>query len=79
MGLLTGLITWPLAPVRGVIWLAERIQEQAERQHYDPAEIRRQLELVDEARRRGELSEAECAALEEDLLDRLLHPPPRGT
>jgi hypothetical protein len=29
MGLIIGLLTLPLAPVRGTIWLAERIQEQA--------------------------------------------------
>ena len=27
MGLITGLLTLPLAPVRGTVWLAERIQE----------------------------------------------------
>jgi len=73
MGLLSGLVTWPLAPVRGVVWLAERLQEEAERRYYDPGEIRRQLEWVDEARRSGELPEEECAAMEEDLLARLLH------
>jgi len=31
VGLITGLLTLPLAPVRGTVWLAERIQEQAER------------------------------------------------
>ena len=25
MGLITGLLTLPLAPVRGTVWLAERI------------------------------------------------------
>ena len=32
MGLIMGLLTLPLAPVRGTVWLAERIQEQAERE-----------------------------------------------
>ncbi|MDT7626140.1 MAG: hypothetical protein QOF99_7041, partial [Pseudonocardiales bacterium] len=51
MGLLTGLLTLPLAPLRGVLWVSELIRDHAEQQYYDPAEIRRQLELVDEARR----------------------------
>lgn len=72
MGLLTGLLGLPLAPVRGVAWVAGRIQEQAEEQYYDPARIRAELEAVDEARRSGELSEEECAALEDDLIARLM-------
>jgi hypothetical protein len=31
------------------------------------------MERVDEARRTGELSEEECAELENDLLQRLMH------
>ena len=75
MGLLTGLLTLPLAPLRGVLWVAEVVRDDAERQYYDPAEIRRQLELVDEARRSGELPEEECAVLEDELLARLMHGP----
>jgi Gas vesicle protein G len=73
VGLVTGLLGLPLAPVRGVIWLAEQILEQAEEQFYDPARIRAQLEQVDEARRSGELSEEECVAIENELLQRLMY------
>lgn len=72
MGLLTGLLGLPLAPVRGAVWLAGRIQEQAEEQYYDPARIRAELDAVDEARRSGELTEEECAELENDLIARLM-------
>ena len=72
MGLVTGLLGLPLAPVRGVMWLAEQILEQAEEQFYDPARIRAQLEQVDEARRSGELSEEECVEIENELLQRLM-------
>jgi hypothetical protein len=75
MGLLSGLLGLPLAPVCGVVWIADVIRQQAEKQYYDPTEIRRQLELVDAARRDGELSEAEAAELEDQLLARLM----RGT
>ena len=74
MGFVTGLLGLPLVPVCGVLWLAERILEQAEEQFYDPARIRAQLEQVDEARRRGELSEEECAEIEDALLQRLMYP-----
>jgi cytochrome c-type biogenesis protein CcmI len=72
MGLLTGLLTLPLAPVRSVAWLAERILEQAEQQLYDPAVIRRQLAEIDAARRSGRLPEDEAAALENELLSRMM-------
>ena len=55
------------------MWLAEQILEQAEEQFHDPARIRAQLEQVDEARRRGELSEEECAEIENELLQRLMY------
>lgn len=73
MGLLTGLLGLPLAPLRGVLWLAEQILEQAEEQYYDAARIRAQLERIDEARRTGELSGDECAALENELLQRMMN------
>jgi chorismate mutase len=73
VGLVTGLLGLPLAPLRGVIWLAEQVLEQAEEQFYDPARIRAQLEQVDEARRSGELSEEECVEIENELLQRLMH------
>ena len=43
MGLITGLLTLPLAPVRGTVWLAERIQEAAEEELYDDSSIRAEL------------------------------------
>lgn len=72
MGLISGLLTLPIAPLRGAVWLAEQILDQAEEQYYDPARIRVELERVDEARRSGELSEEQCAALENELLQRLM-------
>ena len=73
MGLLSGLIGLPIAPVRGVVWLAEQIRDHAEAQYHDPARIRAELEWVDQARRTGELSAEESAARENDLLQRLMH------
>lgn len=72
MGLFTGLLTLPLAPVRGTVWVAEQVLEEAERQYYDPAVIRRQLEQVDEMRRRGEISEDEAEQMEDELVERLM-------
>ena len=73
MGLISGLFTWPLAPVRGVSWIAEQVLEEAERQWADPAAIERALADVDEKRRSGELSQEEADELEEELVARLMH------
>ncbi|MGN6129515.1 MAG: gas vesicle protein GvpG [Nocardioidaceae bacterium] len=72
MGLFTGLLTLPLAPVRGTVWVAEQVLDEAERQFYDPAVIRRQLEQVDEMRTHGEISEDEAEQMEDELVERLM-------
>lgn len=74
MGLLTGLFGLPLTPVRGTVWIADVVLEQAEEEYYDPARIRAQLEQVDEARAAGELSEDEATELEDELVARLMTP-----
>ncbi len=72
MGLITGLLTLPLAPVRGTVWLAERIQEQAESELYDETAIRMGLLELEQARETGEMEEAEIAAAEDALIERLM-------
>jgi hypothetical protein len=72
MGFLTGLLTLPLAPVRGTIWVAERLLEEAERQMNDPETIERQIVEAEEAHGRGELTDEEFEQIEEELLERLL-------
>ena len=72
MGLITGLLTLPLAPVRGTVWLAERIQEQAEAELYDEDVIRAQLMEIDAAREAGEIDEEEATQAEDQLLERLI-------
>ena len=71
MGLITGLITLPLAPVRGTMWIAERLLEEAERELADPELIERQLDEAEAAYERGELPEEEYLAIEEELVARL--------
>ena len=72
MGLITGLLTLPLAPVRGTVWLAERIQEQAEAELYDVSAIRTGLMELEEAREAGSMAPEEIDAAENDLLERLM-------
>jgi cytochrome c-type biogenesis protein CcmI len=72
MGLITGLLTLPLAPVRGVIWVAEKVEQEAERQYYDPAALQQQLEELEEQRSAGLIDDEEARALEDLLVQRLI-------
>jgi hypothetical protein len=72
MGLLTALVTLPLAPVRGTMWVAEVLLEEAERQMRDPAVVEQQLLEAEAAHERGELNDEEFAEIEDELLGRLL-------
>jgi Gas vesicle protein G len=72
MGLLTLPFRLPFLPVQGVIKLGELLQDEAERELYDPARIRREL---DEAQRRhdaGEISDTELAQIEDELASTLV-------
>ena len=71
MGPFKELALLPLAPLRGTVWVAEQLHEEADRQLYDEESIKRellQLELDQEA---GLVSDAERERMEQDLFDRL--------
>lgn len=74
MGLFTGLLTLPLAPVRGVVWIAEQLHERADTQMNDPGVIRQKIDDLDRAHERGEISEEERDEQQEELLERLIGP-----
>ncbi|GAA5068365.1 gas vesicle protein GvpG [Thermocatellispora tengchongensis] len=61
MGLMTMILGFPLAPIRGVIKLGELLQEQVERELRDPAAVRRRLEEIEQARAAGRISAEEEA------------------
>ena len=71
MGMLTKLVTLPLAPVRGVVWLTERLMEAAENEAYSEGAIRRQFAELEAALVSGEIDPDEYAREEEALLQRL--------
>ena len=72
MGLISGLLTLPLAPVRGTVWIAERLLEQAEAELDDEGAIVARLMEIDAAREAGEIGEEEAAEAEDVLLERLI-------
>jgi len=71
VGILSGLLLLPLAPVRGTLWVAEQLAAQAERELDDERTVRRLLLEAEAALERGELSEADFDRIEDELLDRL--------
>jgi hypothetical protein len=71
MGLITGVLLLPLAPVRGVAWIAEVLVDQADREKA-AASPERALEELAAATANGEISLAEAEALETEIIERTL-------
>ena len=71
MGLIGGLLTLPLAPARGLVWVLDQAVQEAETQLYDPARIRAEIAEAEAALERGELDDETYEELERELLGRL--------
>jgi Gas vesicle protein G len=71
MGLITGLLTLPLAPVRGVAWVADKLVAVAEEQFYDVDAIYAELRELEADLEEGRISEEEFDRAEDVLLQRL--------
>ena len=72
MGLITGLLTLPLAPVRGVAWVAEQLAAEAERELYGDSEtLKRELTDLQRDRAFGQIDDEEYTEREAALLARL--------
>jgi hypothetical protein len=72
VGLITGLLTFPLAPLRATVWLAERFQEEAEGQLYDESAITAGLLELEQLRDTGGFDEHEIIDAENALIERLI-------
>ena len=72
MGFLINLLTFPvLGPIMGVMWIAEKVVEQADKELYDEDKLRGLLMELELRFELGEMSEQEYLAAEELLLERL--------
>ena len=71
MGLITQILTFPMAPVRGTWWVLDQVVLTAERQYYDPAPVMQELRELEQALLDGRIDEAEFGRREDELLDRL--------
>jgi hypothetical protein len=72
MGLIANVLLLPLAPVRGVLWVAEVIADEADRRIAEQESPARQLEQLEAAIAAGEISPEEAEKLEAEIIDRLL-------
>ncbi|MBV8430910.1 MAG: gas vesicle protein GvpG [Solirubrobacterales bacterium] len=71
MGLITGLLTLPLAPVRGVAWVAEKVAEEAELELYDENRIMREIAELEAAHDQGQIGDETFESGVDRLLERL--------
>ena len=74
MGIFSAIVLAPFAPVRGVVALAEVIQRQVEQEMNNPANTRRQLEELEEARERGEITAEEERQAQSQILETRVAP-----
>ncbi len=79
VGVFSAIVTWPLAPVRGVVSLAELIQRRVDQEMNNPAVTRKQLEELDEARERGEISREEEARAQDRIIETKITPGAAGS
>jgi hypothetical protein len=72
MGLLTGLLLLPVAPVRGIGWVANVLAAEAERELASRESPERALAELAAARASGEINEQDAERLETQLIERML-------
>lgn len=71
MGLVGGLLSLPLAPARGLVWVLDQVVAEADAQLHDPRRVRAELASAAASLERGEIDEETYDELERELLGRL--------
>jgi hypothetical protein len=69
VGLMKELLLLPVAPVRGTLWVAERIGDEVERGQRSGGAAVEQLDEMERAKERGELDEQEAAERQEQIVE----------
>ena len=72
MGFLSSVVLLPLAPLRGVLWVAQLLQELAANELNDPEILRSRLHEAEDAHRRGEISDEELGRIEDAVFTKLM-------
>ncbi|MEU7295488.1 gas vesicle protein GvpG [Streptomyces exfoliatus] len=71
MGLVTSILTLPLAPVGGTAWVLDQVILAAEREYYDPDRVRGLLAALEQELTSGRIEADEFDRREDELLDQL--------
>ncbi|MEV6247596.1 gas vesicle protein GvpG [Streptomyces sp. NPDC051742] len=71
MGLFSGLLALPIAPVRAVVWAAQQVVDKAEDEYYDPAPVWRELADLERRLLNDEIDQDTFDRREDELIDRL--------
>jgi len=72
VGILLKLLAFPVTgPINGIVWIAEKLAEQAENELYDADKVRGQLMELELLLDMDEISEEAYLEAEEELLARL--------
>ncbi len=74
MGIVAELLLLPLAPLRGTLWVTDRLIEEAERRTSGPHTVLARLAALNRALDEGAIDEAAFEKEEERLLDLLERP-----
>jgi hypothetical protein len=75
VGLIKELVMLPVAPVRGTLWVAERIADEVDREQYGDGAAVQELDQIEEAQERGELDEQEAAERQEEIVEQQIVKP----
>lgn len=71
MGFLSNVLLLPLAPLRGVLWVAQLLESLAANELSDPNVLRSKLREAEDAHRRGEITAEELDRIEDAIFTRL--------
>jgi hypothetical protein len=69
MGVIKELAMLPVAPLRFTVWVAEKVAEQADEKLNSPQAHVQRLREIDDARKRGELTEEQASELEAQVIE----------
>jgi Gas vesicle protein G len=69
VGLIRELVLLPVAPLRFTVWVADQVADEADRQQYSTGAGVQQIDEVEQARERGELSEEEADERQGEIIE----------
>jgi Gas vesicle protein G len=69
VGLIKELVLLPVAPLRFTVWVADQVADEADRQQYSVGAGVRQIDEIEEAREKGEISQEEAEERQGEIIE----------